>query len=400
VSVPRALAFSGYRALIATPPVRRLLLSSLVARMPLGMNSLALLLLVRGKSASFALAGVVVGAYSLARAGAVPVQGALIDRFGPRWFLLPCAAAQAVLLAGVVVAVRWNGSPLLMISLGGLAGAFTPPISTCLRTLWRRIVGPNAALDTAYTMDATSQEVIWVLAPLLAALLVGIASPSALVLCSAGIGLYGTAYFAASPYVRGWRGDDQGPRRPMGALRSRGLRVLLACAALTSVGWGALQVGLPALAVHSGSRQSAGVLLGLWGLGSVIGGFLSGARVWRSSASSRYIVLLWLSALSVAPLIGARTLSLAIGLSLVAGLALSPLNSCQWSLIDTVALPGTVSEAFAWDIGVIAAGMAAGTIASGLLIDRIGLWASFTFGCASTAAAAIVAMKTTPTIGS
>jgi predicted MFS family arabinose efflux permease len=359
--------------------------------MPLGMNSLALLLLVRSNTGSFASAGAAVGVYNLVRACVVPGQGRLIDRFGPRWFLVPCSAAQGALLVGVVIAVRSSSPLALIVSLSGAAGAFTPPISPCLRSLWRRVVGEETARDVAYTIDATSQEVIWVLGPLLVGLLVGIASPSAAVLSSAAVGLLGTGYFAASPNVRRWHAHDHGPQGLTGALRSPGLRVLLVCAALTGVSWGALQVSLPALAVHSGSPQAAGVLLGMWGLGSVIGGFLSGARVWRSPAS-RYVVLLWLSALAGALLIGAQTIQLALGLSLVAGLTLSPLSSCQWSLIDRVALPGTMAEAFAWDIGVIGAGMAAGTVASGLLADRVGLWAAFAVGSMSSAGAAIVAM--------
>jgi MFS family permease len=396
----RVLTLSGYKALLVSRPVRQLLVSSLVARMPLGMNSVALLLLIRGSSGSFAVAGAAVGAYSLVRACVVPGQGALIDRLGPRWFLAPCAVAQGVLLVGVVFAVRSGGSAALIVSLSGLAGGFTPPLSACLRSLWGRVIGEEAARDVAYTVDATSQEVIWVLGPLLVALLVGIASPAVAVLCSAAIGALGTAYFDALPDVRAWRTPDLGGQGPTGALRSPGLRILLLCAALTGVSWGAVQVSLPALAVQAGSPEAAGVLLGIWGLGSVIGGFLSGARAWRSSPDSRYVVLLWLSALGGALLVAADSIHVAVVLSLVAGLTLSPLNSCQWSLIDRVALPGTTAEAFSWDIGVIGAGMAAGTVAAGLLADGAGLWASFFVACASSSVAAALAMAGRRVIGS
>ena len=51
------LGFARYRALFATPHVRRLVLSGMLARLPAGMIGLALLLLVRENGGSYAAAG-------------------------------------------------------------------------------------------------------------------------------------------------------------------------------------------------------------------------------------------------------------------------------------------------------------------------------------------------------
>ena len=64
-----------YRALFSTPGVGRLLVSSVVGRLPSGMFSLAILLFVHGSTGSFLVAGLAVGAFSLAGAADRPAAG-------------------------------------------------------------------------------------------------------------------------------------------------------------------------------------------------------------------------------------------------------------------------------------------------------------------------------------
>src|SRR6202043_2282663 len=114
---------------------------------------------------------------------------------------------------------------------------------------------------------------------------------------------------------------------------SRDLRRLLASIGLFGFWWGALQVGLPALAVHAGSREASGVLIALVSLGGVVGGLMYGTRGWRVPVEARYWLLLVALAVLLAPLILARTLAAAIPLSLLAGLAMTPMLSCQNTLV-------------------------------------------------------------------
>src|SRR2546421_645328 len=79
---------------------------ALSAGLPQGMASLAILLLVRGATHSYAAAGAAVGAYSLASAAVAPIQGRLVDRLGRVRVLAPSAIGQAVLLGVLVLATR------------------------------------------------------------------------------------------------------------------------------------------------------------------------------------------------------------------------------------------------------------------------------------------------------
>src|SRR3954462_13471411 len=84
-----------YRALVGLPAARWPLVFSVAGSMPFGMYGLAILLLVRKATGSFAVAGRVVGAFGLANAWVALVHGALMDSLGEAQ-VLPCAAAVHV----------------------------------------------------------------------------------------------------------------------------------------------------------------------------------------------------------------------------------------------------------------------------------------------------------------
>jgi MFS family permease len=383
-----------YRALFSAPGVGRLLVSSILGRLPAGMFSLAILLFVHGRTGSFLAAGVAVGAFSLAGALVGPLLGALVDRHGQTPVLLPAAAAQAgLLVALVLVGVQGPTSPpvVAVVALAALAGAATPPIAGCVRALWSK-VAHDEELETAYALDATTQETIWTLGPLVVGLTAGFVSPAAAVLLCAALTVCGTLYFATSTLSRGWRADT-GKHARGGALgASPNLRLLLYTVVLAGAVIGAVEVGLPALAMQQGARWSSGPLLALFSLGSMTGGLVYSARSWSLPIGRRYTVMLGAMALAVAPLAAVHSLAPAFGLSVLAGLALAPMISCQFSLVGALAPAGTVTEAFTWHRAATIAGMAGGSAVGGSLVDTHSAGAAFALGCVSVAAAGVLAV--------
>ena len=78
------LDLSAYRALFADRQLARIVLASILPRLPVGMNALGLTLFVHSASGSFARAGWVTGAYMAALAVQAPLLGRWVDRRGPR----------------------------------------------------------------------------------------------------------------------------------------------------------------------------------------------------------------------------------------------------------------------------------------------------------------------------
>ena len=96
---------SSYGALIRTPRIARLYAAMIVARMPIGIDGLALVLFLRHEHRSFGTAGAAAGALALGSALGAPVAARLIDRLGAR-VLLALAVVHSAGLIGVVAHSR------------------------------------------------------------------------------------------------------------------------------------------------------------------------------------------------------------------------------------------------------------------------------------------------------
>jgi MFS family permease len=381
----------AYESVLSVPGSRRLLSSALVGRLPQGMSSLAILLLVRGATDSYGAAGAAVGTYALASAAVAPVQGRLVDRFGRLRVLAPTAIGQGVALAALVLAAHNHAGTAALVLLSGLAGALVPPIAPTVRALLGEVLRDPRVRETGYALDAVAQELVWITGPLVVAVIITATSPADAVLLLAIVCICGTLLFVRAPLARDRAGRGS-PHARTAALASTRLRALLAPIALTGMGLGAIEVGLPSLALHAGSRSASGLLLAVWSVGSMTGGLWYGSRRWRSSLAARYRLLLVLAVAFTTPLIVARSIPAGIVCSLLAGLTIAPVFSCQYALVGRAVTPGSETEAFTWVTAALVAGIAAGAAAGGAMIGAQGVGAPFVLSCLATALAAALAL--------
>ncbi len=379
-----------YRAVLSVPGCARVFATALFGRLPQGMLSLAILLLVRSRTGSYAAAGIAVGAYALCSAACAPIQGRLVDRFGRVPVLAPAAFLQGIALAALVAAGRAPAA--LLVLAAALAGALMPSLAPVVRALLRELLTDTSLRETAYALESVIQELIWIAGPLVVAVVITFTSPAGAVLLSAGICVAGTLLFVSIPVVRGG-----GPRRAsaerVSVLEIPAVRTLLGPIALMGTSLGAIEVGLPSLALHAGSRPSAGLLLAMWSAGSMTGGLWYGSRAWQASLGTRYRMLLVAAVVCCAPLIVARTIPEGVIFSILAGLTIAPVFSCQYTLIGHAVTPGVETEAFTWAAAALIAGLAAGSALGGAVISVAGVSAPFLLACAASALAALSAVR-------
>lgn len=227
---------------------------------------------------------------------------------------------------------------------------------------------------------------------MLVAAVVSAGSPAGAVVLTIGITVTGTVWFATAPVVSQWR-VAAGADPWKSAITAPGLPIVLGATALTGFGIGAVEVGLPALAVHAASYGAAGVLLALLSIGGMIGGVAYGTRTWRTAMTAHYPVLLLLVAISTAPLILANSVAVGIPLSLLAGVGVAPVLSCEYALTGALASRQTATEAFTWLNGGLIAGLAGGNAVAGLLVQAGGTGRVFAIGSLVTALAAALAFS-------
>jgi MFS family permease len=384
--------FSAYRSVLSIPGALRLLSSALLGRLPQGMSTLAILLLVRGATHSYAAAGVAVGADALASAALAPLQGRLVDRFGRVKVLAPAALVQAVVLIGLALAGAGGAPAGVLIPLSGLAGAVMPPIAPSVRALLREVVSDPELRERAYALESVTQELIWIVGPLVVALIVTVVSPEAALIVIAAVGVCGTLLFVRSPLARARAARPPRHERTP-ALANAQLRALLGPIALTGFGLGATEVGLPSLALHAGTRSATGLLLALWSVGSVLGGLWYGSRKWHSPLAARYRRLLVAAVALTAPLTIARSIPSGAALSLLSGLSIAPVFSCQYALVGRAVTRGNETEAFTWVTSALVGGIASGSAAGGAAIGAGGVGAPFALSCLATLFAAVLAVS-------
>ena len=249
------LGLARYRALFHVPHVRRLVLSGLLARLPMGMIGLALLLLVRENGGSYSAAGAVSGAYFVATAVGAPIAGRLVDRRGQTRILLPRAVIFPALLFAVC-ALALLDAPLAAVAVcAAAAGALMPPVGASLRALWPRMFADAELRAAAYALEASLQEITFIVGPLLVALLTAAVSPVLALAVAAVIGGVGTTLIALAPPVRAWRPDERHAGSILGALESRGVMTIISLSVCLGVGFGATEVGFPAFAEGHGGAE-------------------------------------------------------------------------------------------------------------------------------------------------
>jgi MFS family permease len=379
-----------YRRVAAVPGAVRLLGSSVVARLPLGTSTIALLLFMHDVAGSFAAAGAVVAAFTVTGAIAAPVQGRLVDAAGAAPVLVACALGHAAGLAAFPLAA--DRAPVAaLIVLAAVSGALLPPISSCARAVWPEVAPDGPTRDAGYALDAVAQELIWICGPLLVAVCVAAADPALAVLLSAGLTLAGTLVFAAAPLVRAHGRHGRASRAPV--LRAPGMARVLGCTAVMGFGLGASEIAFPAAAVDLGRPALGPVLLALMSVASLATGLAYGARARRSaSLETRHGALLLVLAACTLPMAAAQDLGTALAFSLVAGAAWSPVLACQYALVAELAPPGAVTTAFAWSTSSVVCGLALGTALAGLLVEASSAAAGFLLAAAAYGAGGALAL--------
>ncbi len=380
-----------YRTVFRTPQVARLVPAAMIGRAPVGMTALGLVLLVRHLGESYAAAGLVVAAYAVSAGVTAPLIGRLIDRAGQTWVLLACGTGCLGAFVALAAAAQFGWRPVLPL-FAALAGVLIPPLAPCMRALWSTLLGRGPALQAAFSLEAAGQEVNFIVGPLLVVALATALSPAVAMLAIGLLAFGGTLWFATSPASRAWRGS--GSRRSShwaGALGVAGIRTLVTAALAFAVGIGAVEVAVPAVSEHFGSRALAGPFLAIWSLGSMIGGVLAGARKPSGAPERRLWLLFGLIAVDFVPLTLARS-PLPFGAAMaLAGLAIAPGIACLYLLVDRAAPDGTLTEAFTWVTCAFTAGIALGSAVGGALVQHVGTGAAFLLGAVTAGAAAVIA---------
>ncbi|HEU5034034.1 MAG TPA: MFS transporter [Mycobacteriales bacterium] len=384
------MALDRYRLALRAPGVGRLLATSLVARMPNGMSSLAILLLVT-RHHGYGRAGVVTGLYVAASGASNLLLARAADRYGARRVVVPAAFGYAAGMTLLATATGGRyGAQLLAATLTGL---FNPPVVSVVRGLWPRVLEPEIA-QIVYGLEATAQELVFISGPALVALVAGLAGASAAVALTGVLALVGTLAFATAPLLAQVR--PAGERMRHRLLRTTRLPVYLAVGVAVTIAFNMADVGIVAFVSGRHASAGSGVVLAVWSLGSMLGGLWFGAATGRvdESAVGRAVALIAVAIAVAAAAPGPIGLGV---IMFVGGATIAPGLARLYARVGALAPEGAETEAFGWMAVALMVGSSLGAAVGGLTVQALGPRVDFLL---AAAAPALVAAALWPSVRS
>lgn len=336
--------------------------SQLTARFPSGMTSLAVLLHVEQQTGSYGAAGLVLAATSIGQAVAGPVTSRWMGVWGMRRVIT--LTALVCTLAVLALGVLPLNVPGYM-AFGMLAGLSTPPIQSAVRTIYPKLVN-SSQLTPLFSLDASLQEIIWILAPVVITLVSTQVGTTEGLLLVAIILVLGCGWFIAAPELGRVRIPRS--RRSLGKVLLKPPVMLATVIGFLLIGaCSAVEVGVVAAFDH-GSLE-AGLVLAIFAVGSLVGGLSFGHIPIGPWAIARRMLIL---TVGLTLTMFALNIFWLGGALLIAGLGIAPALAVLFAITTASVKFSETAEAFGWAGTGQLIGAAAGSAIAGFLVDGTG----------------------------
>lgn len=366
------MSIAPYQRVLSVPAVRRAMLLGFLIRVPLFAAGVILTLhVVNDLQRSWTQAGLAAGAATICIAISGPWRGKLLDRLGLRRVVLPSL---------VVTGICWSIAPFVgywaLLVLASLAGLFVVPTFSIIRQAVIAAV-PEQDRRTALSLDGVVVELAFMVGPVLAVWLTSV-WPTSWVLfviemtgVAAAIALWWANPAIVSESTRAL--DRAAARIPRGVWLRPGFFSVCAAATAATIALTGSDVSLVAALREWGEVPQLGIVLVLWGLGSITGGLVYGGL---SRPLPPFLLLTGLCLATVPMALAPGVLSMA-GLSFVAGLLCAPTITATVDAVSRIVPEGALGEAMGWHGSFMTAGSALGAPIAGATIDHWGFGGGF-----------------------
>ena len=382
---------AAYWELFRDRRVATLLGAALIARLPFGINALAIVLFLREETGSFAIAGAVAGSLMIGAGSGAPITARFVDRRGARVLLL-LAAGNATGLVTLFILGSNDEPAAILMATAALTGFSYPPSPSVLRARFPDLLASKPELvQSAYALDSVLLELSFVGGPLLVAIVITLVGPGPALLVSAAAVLTGVTIFVSALPPDPEEPDHEHAFGLLDVLRTPSIATLVMTMLPVGFALGSLEVSVPAFAVDESHRELAGVLLAVLALSSAAGGFVYGIRPRRQPLAVVHHRLTLALPLTFIPALLAPSIPVMAVLLIPAGVCIAPIIATRNELASESAPPGTKTEALTWPLTALVAGLSSGTAISGVLIDAGGWHASILAAVVGATAGAAIA---------
>ncbi|WP_404382213.1 MFS transporter [Knoellia locipacati] len=364
------VSIAPYRAALASPGLKSALILGAFVRIPVFSAGVLLTVhVVTTLGESYAAAGLLAAVATVAIAVSGPWRGRLLDRIGLRRVVLPST---------LVALVCWSVAPwvgyLPLLVLAGVAGLFVIPTFSIIRQAVMAAV-PSTERRTAISLDSVAVELSFIVGPAASIWAASHWDTRWVLFVIQMLGVVGGAtLWWVDPVLRPDTEEADEAERPR---RSDwfGLPFVAVClaASCSTFVLSGTDLGIVARMRELGQPTTIGLVLALWGLGSLVGALVYGGL---SRPISTFWLLGALAAVTLPMALAGGALALG-GFGFVAGLLCAPTITASVDQASRMVPASARGEAMGWHGSALTLGGALGAPFAGVAIDRAGAGGGF-----------------------
>lgn len=382
-----------YRKAFATPGALSFSAAGLVGRLPISTLALGIVLLAEWGTGSYALAGAVSGVCVFAEAVCAPLLGRVIDRVGQHRAMPWAVLVFTVGMVGLISAVQGGWPTAWLFVFAAVTGGSYPPVGACVRARWTHALEPGPALNTAFSVEAVNDEIVFITGPVLVTVLATQVHEFAGLLAVLVLSVAGVLWLSSQRRTEPPARRHGGPAAP---LPIAPLAMIVLVAAGLGAVFGAAEVATVAFSDEHDSPALTGLLLATWALGSMLAGLVTGAITWKATALRRLRLGSVALAVAIIPLPFIEDPPVMFAALFIAGFAVSPTLIAAVALVEETVPATRLTEGITWLTTGIALGVSAGAVLSGHLIEARGASTAFLVPVAAGAVGVVAAWLTRP----
>jgi len=363
-----------YREIFRAPGSIGFSAAGFVARLPLSMVTIGIVTMLSQARGQYWLAGAVAATFALSNALIAPQISRLVDRHGQSKVLVPATFATVVALIGLMLATRFDAPIWVLFLFAALAG-MEPSMMAMVRARWTEIYRDTPQLRTAFAFESVVDEMVFMVGPVIAIGLSVVWFPEAGPLAATILLAIGMALFVAQR-------ETEPPVHQHGVGGGSAIRLVpvqiiaLLMVALGTV-FGTAEVTAVAFAEAQGNKAAASLALAAYAAGSFITGLVFGALRLRMPLATQLLLSIALAAATTLPLLIVSSLWMLGIVLFIAGASISPTVIVAMALVERHVPAAKLTEGITWVMTGMGIGMAAGSAASGWLIDAYGASTGF-----------------------
>jgi MFS family permease len=372
-----------YVTLLRTPGALKFSTAGFIGRMPIAMDSLAIIFIVVAATDSYALAGALTAVGSIVVGAAEVFWSRQADRRGQTKILLLAVPTRVVSFLVFVILVSkdapiwtWFVSLIIAESTAISAGGM-------VRRRWLHILkndpddSDGHLVNTAYSWEAMVDEIVFILGPVVATSFAVNVAPSAGILAGLVFLAIGWTSLAAmkSTEPPAQPANKENPHPAV--LRNRIVQSIVIPCALLGGFFGAIGITVVGFAEERNHPESTGWLLAIWAVGSAVAALVNGVIKFKSAHATRFLIYLVALTIATVPLLLVNSIPLLALALFVNGLFIAPLIVNAYGTVENAVPAGQITEALTWVIAGMPLGGAAASALAGIVIDNSGAQMAF-----------------------